>query len=263
MGLEAGQVIPPCRMEHDVVFVVLEGRGVILVDGEEGTVGKSAFIFVPKEKETRSAHHLDDRLCSRPPADRSDFPDYRPGGRLHGGCPGRSRRFDRPHPGFHRLPPGWFSPQGGRECQRRRRLCHDAGHGRYCYFAPRGEMLREKVCLLEKLPQLSYRSDNCSHHGSYAAMRKASKALFLLIGLLVAHLLLAFLYPLRAREILLTSTTYLLEMLSILPPILILVGLFEVWVPKSIITRLLGIASGWKGGAVAVLTGTAGGGRFC
>jgi quercetin dioxygenase-like cupin family protein len=54
MGIEAGQKIPPCRMEHDVVFVVLEGRGVILVDREERTVGKSAFIFVPKEKETRS-----------------------------------------------------------------------------------------------------------------------------------------------------------------------------------------------------------------
>lgn len=54
MGLEAGQKIPPCRMEHDVVFVVLEGRGVIFVDGEERAVGKSAFVFVPKEKETRS-----------------------------------------------------------------------------------------------------------------------------------------------------------------------------------------------------------------
>ena len=54
MGLEAGQQIPPCRMEHDVVFVVLEGRGVVFVDGEEQAVGKSSFVFVPKEKETRS-----------------------------------------------------------------------------------------------------------------------------------------------------------------------------------------------------------------
>ena len=54
MGLEAGQKIPPCRMEHDVIFVILEGRGVVFVDGEERAVEKSAFIFVPKEKETRS-----------------------------------------------------------------------------------------------------------------------------------------------------------------------------------------------------------------
>lgn len=54
MGLEAGQEIPPCRMDHDVVFVALEGRGAILVDGEEQVIGKSSFVFVPKEKETRS-----------------------------------------------------------------------------------------------------------------------------------------------------------------------------------------------------------------
>jgi uncharacterized membrane protein YraQ (UPF0718 family) len=88
-------------------------------------------------------------------------------------------------------------------------------------------------------------------------MKKASKALFFLIGLLAAHLFLAFFHPAEAVEILLTTKTYLLEMLSVLPPILILVGLFEVWVPKSVITRFLGAASGWKGVAVAVLTGTA------
>src|SRR4030042_3184913 len=58
MGLEAGQKIPPCRMEHDVVFVVLEGRGVVIVDGEKQAVGQSAFVFVPKEKETRSLKAL-------------------------------------------------------------------------------------------------------------------------------------------------------------------------------------------------------------
>jgi uncharacterized membrane protein YraQ (UPF0718 family) len=89
-------------------------------------------------------------------------------------------------------------------------------------------------------------------------MKKASPALFYLIGLLAAHLLLAHFHPAKALEILRTSKTYLLEMLSILPPILILVGLFEVWVPKSVITRLMGEASGWRGMAMAVLTGTAG-----
>src|SRR4030043_1808525 len=118
-------------------------------------------------------------------------------------------------------------------------------------------MLWKKIRFLEKPSQLSFCFDDCSHHGSYAAVRKASKALLFLIGLLLAHLLLAFFLPSNAHQILLTSKTYLLEMLSILPPILILVGLFEVWVPKSVITRLLGVASGWKGVAVAILTGTA------
>ena len=54
MKLEAGQQIPPCRMDHDVMFVVLEGKGKIIVDGEEEAIKKTSWIFVHKEKETRS-----------------------------------------------------------------------------------------------------------------------------------------------------------------------------------------------------------------
>jgi len=54
VGLEAGQAIPPCRMDHDVIFVIMEGNGKIIVDGEEEAIKKSSFVFVPKEKETRS-----------------------------------------------------------------------------------------------------------------------------------------------------------------------------------------------------------------
>lgn len=58
MGLEAGQEIPPCRMDHDVIFVVMEGKGKIVVDGEEEAIKESAFVFVPKEKKTRSLKAL-------------------------------------------------------------------------------------------------------------------------------------------------------------------------------------------------------------
>jgi quercetin dioxygenase-like cupin family protein len=58
MGLEPGQEIPPCRMDHDVIFVVMEGNGKIIVDGEEEAIKKSSFVFVPKEKETRSLKAL-------------------------------------------------------------------------------------------------------------------------------------------------------------------------------------------------------------
>ncbi len=54
MGFEPGQQIPPCRMDHDVMFVVLEGEGKIIVNGEEEAVEKTSWVFVPKEKETRS-----------------------------------------------------------------------------------------------------------------------------------------------------------------------------------------------------------------
>ncbi|MFB0566655.1 MAG: hypothetical protein ACETWK_13390 [Candidatus Aminicenantaceae bacterium] len=54
MGLDPGQQIPPCRMEHDVIFVVMEGEGKIIVDGKEEAIKRSSWVLVPKEKESRS-----------------------------------------------------------------------------------------------------------------------------------------------------------------------------------------------------------------
>jgi quercetin dioxygenase-like cupin family protein len=54
MGLEAGQQIPPCRMDHDVIFFVIEGEGKIIVDGEEEILKKTSWVFVPKEIQSRS-----------------------------------------------------------------------------------------------------------------------------------------------------------------------------------------------------------------
>ncbi len=52
--LDSGQRIPPCRMERDVVFFIMEGKGRIIVDGEEKELEKFFWIFVPKEKNSRS-----------------------------------------------------------------------------------------------------------------------------------------------------------------------------------------------------------------
>jgi uncharacterized membrane protein YraQ (UPF0718 family) len=45
-------------------------------------------------------------------------------------------------------------------------------------------------------------------------------------------------------------------MLSVLPPVLVLCGLFDAWVPKRTIERLMGDASGIKGTSIAFLLGT-------
>jgi uncharacterized membrane protein YraQ (UPF0718 family) len=55
----------------------------------------------------------------------------------------------------------------------------------------------------------------------------------------------------------LTAKRYLVEMLSILPPILVLLGLFESWVPKVWVEKAMGPGSGMGGAAVSVLVGTA------
>jgi uncharacterized membrane protein YraQ (UPF0718 family) len=62
--------------------------------------------------------------------------------------------------------------------------------------------------------------------------------------------------PDKAIAVLFVSKAYLLEMLSILPPVLVLCGLFDAWVPKRTIERLMGDASGFKGTSIAFLLGT-------
>lgn len=47
------------------------------------------------------------------------------------------------------------------------------------------------------------------------------------------------------------------EMLSLLPPVFILVGLLDVWVPKETIIRYMGENSGWKGILMALVLGSA------
>lgn len=54
VGFEAGQQIPPCRMDFDVIFFVIEGEGKIIVNGEEEILKKTSWVFVPREIELRS-----------------------------------------------------------------------------------------------------------------------------------------------------------------------------------------------------------------
>lgn len=46
----------------------------------------------------------------------------------------------------------------------------------------------------------------------------------------------------------------------VLPPIFILIGLLDVWVPKATMVKYMGEGSGFKGGFIAVFLGTVGAG---
>jgi quercetin dioxygenase-like cupin family protein len=54
MGLEPGQRIPLCSMDHDLVFLLIDGEGDIIVDGQSVSVRSTSWVFVPKEIRTRS-----------------------------------------------------------------------------------------------------------------------------------------------------------------------------------------------------------------
>ncbi|MGQ9531931.1 MAG: permease [Desulfotomaculales bacterium] len=50
---------------------------------------------------------------------------------------------------------------------------------------------------------------------------------------------------------------YIVEMLLFIPPILLLVGLLDVWVPRHLVERYVGPGSGWRGVVVSILVATA------
>jgi quercetin dioxygenase-like cupin family protein len=52
--LQAGQSIPPCTMEHDVLFYFIDGSGRIIVDGDVATVHAGTCAVVPKTAQSRS-----------------------------------------------------------------------------------------------------------------------------------------------------------------------------------------------------------------
>lgn len=79
---------------------------------------------------------------------------------------------------------------------------------------------------------------------------------FLLILVIVLCLLILFnpLIGLKAANLTFSSFK---EMILLLPPIFILLGLLDVWVPRELMTRLMGPKSGLKGILLSIFIGSA------
>ncbi len=75
-----------------------------------------------------------------------------------------------------------------------------------------------------------------------------------LIGLI--YIVLVFWLPDIAENSLLVAIDYAKEMVFIMPPVFILMGLLEVWIPKDKIQKWLGTSSGIRGIILSFLMGT-------
>jgi mannose-6-phosphate isomerase-like protein (cupin superfamily) len=60
MRLEAGNRIPPCKMDNDVLFYFLTGEGTITVDNETIRITAGDCVIVPNQAESRSIHAATD-----------------------------------------------------------------------------------------------------------------------------------------------------------------------------------------------------------
>ncbi len=73
--------------------------------------------------------------------------------------------------------------------------------------------------------------------------------------LLVVNVALVLLAPELGWASIAITGDNLLEMLSVLPPVFILLGLLDVWVERETMMRLMGKGSGLKGGTIAFAMG--------
>ena len=80
---------------------------------------------------------------------------------------------------------------------------------------------------------------------------------WILLGLtLIIITILLMVFPDKKGLVIETSWNFFIEMILILPAVMILLGLFAVWIPKDIIVKYLGNTSGIKGIFLAILLGT-------
>ena len=54
MFLKAGNSIPPCKMENDVLFYILSGNGLIVVDADTQQIATGDCVVVPYQADSRS-----------------------------------------------------------------------------------------------------------------------------------------------------------------------------------------------------------------
>ena len=86
--------------------------------------------------------------------------------------------------------------------------------------------------------------------------RKAFIRDYLWLGATLATtVIILLIFPERTDTVISTSWDYLIEMIQVLPAVMVIMGLFSVWVSKEMVVRYLGKTSGIKGIFLALLTG--------
>ncbi len=79
--------------------------------------------------------------------------------------------------------------------------------------------------------------------------------LIILGVVLIITVILLSLYPDRKEAVISTSWDFFIEMILILPAVMVILGLFAVFVPKEIVVKYLGKTSGIKGIILAIFLG--------
>jgi len=79
--------------------------------------------------------------------------------------------------------------------------------------------------------------------------------IFLGVTIIIVVVLLT-VFPDRTESVTSTTKEYFIEMMIILPAIMVIMGIFSVYISNETVVKHLGIASGIKGIALSILIGT-------
>ncbi|WP_456397602.1 permease [Desulfurobacterium sp.] len=86
--------------------------------------------------------------------------------------------------------------------------------------------------------------------------RKLKQDIIALMITIIATIVLLCLFPSKRSVVLTTSWKFFIEMVSILPAVMILMGLFTVFVPNDLVVKHLGETAGLKAILSGILLGT-------
>ncbi|HSL93504.1 MAG TPA: permease [Bacillota bacterium] len=86
---------------------------------------------------------------------------------------------------------------------------------------------------------------------------KLIKRYWIFLAVVLVDLVLVLARPTLGQEVVRFTIANFREMLFILPPVFILLGLMDVWVPRETMTRYMGENSGAKGAALSIFMGAA------
>ncbi|MGM0409323.1 MAG: permease [Bacillota bacterium] len=83
-----------------------------------------------------------------------------------------------------------------------------------------------------------------------------SKLIKVILISIIAFVVLYFFSKSRANAAINMSSRYLKEMITVLPAVLVIMGLADVWMPTSLVKKYLGHSAGIRGKFLAIILGT-------
>jgi hypothetical protein len=135
-------------------------------------------------------------------------------------------------------------------------FCFSTNYGWYCHrsygvkiFWLEGDFTKKRFCL-------HFLNHCCSNYRDGVEL-KIIKPYLLLVMILIADVLLLLINRDLGIKVAVNTGSHILQMLAILPPIFVLIGLLDAWVPREQFMRYMGEKSGINGIVLSVLLGAA------